>query len=206
MLLTTLSFPMLALAAVFLGEGDAGGLEGVKTPAKGRVEIQGRASNVSSVGLGLRYKKVVFVKAKVYVGQLFLSEPSTFKKTKAEALGSLAQSKVAVMQMHFLRNVDAPTVQEAFRDSFKENKIALEQEAIQKFLTAVKAGGPAVEGKALTVIGEKIGARELVTYEGTDGKPVTIEGGEGFRKEIFALWLGEPTDSGVENLQEGLLK
>jgi hypothetical protein len=201
-----LLWPLLSLAAVISGEGDGGTLEGVKVPAKARVEIQGRVSTVSSVGVGLRFKKVVFVKAKVYVGQLFLSEPEALKKSRKEALDSLNGVKVAAMQMHFLRNVDAPTVQEAFRESFKENKISLDQEPIQKFLTAVKAGGGAQEGKTLTVIGEKVGARELVTYEGTDGKPVTIEGGGGFRREVFALWLGEPTDSGVENLQEGLLK
>jgi hypothetical protein len=205
-LLTSLILPVLSLAALLNGEGDGGALEGVKVPAKARVEVQGRVSNLSSVGVGLRFKKVVFVKAKVYVGQLFLSEPAVLKKNRKEALESLSGAKVAAMQLHFLRDVDAPTVEAAFRDSFKENKISLDQEPIQKFLAAVKAGGGAKEGKTLTVVGEKLGARELVTYEGTDGNPVTVEGPAGFRKEIFALWLGEPTDGGVENLQEGLLK
>lgn len=204
--LAALLLPVLSLAALLTGEGERSTLEGVKLPAKARVEVQGRAASLTAVGAGLRYKKVVFVKAKVYVGQLLLSEPAVFKKSHDEALASIAGAKVAALQMHFLRNVDAPTVENAFRESFKENKISLDQEAIQKFLAAVKAGGGAQEGKTLTVVGEKMGAKELVTYEGTNGNSVTIEGGEGFRREIFALWLGKPTDSGVENLQEGILK
>lgn len=45
-----------------------------------------------------------------------------------------------------------------------------------------------------------------MSYEGTNGQIVTIEGPIGFRRQILSLWLGKPTDSGVENLQEGLLK
>lgn len=201
-----LLFPLFSLATMLSGEGSAGTLEGVNLPAKARLEVQGRSTSVTSVGYGLRFKKVVVVKAKVYVGQLLLSEPNSFVREHAKALDSLQSAKAVVMQMHFLRDVEGKTLEEAFRDSFKENKVSLEGEPIQKFLAAVKAGGPAKEGKALIVAGEKVGGKELVTYEGSDGKPITIEGGEGFRRQIFSLWLGEPTDSGVENLQEGLLK
>ena len=205
-LFASLLFPLLGVAAMISGEGSAGSMEDVSLPAKVRLEVQGRSTSLSSVGFGLRFKKVVLVKAKVYVGQLFLSEPNSFVRDRAKALDSLQSAKAVVMQMHFLRDVEGKTLEEAFRDSLKENKVSIDQEPIQKFLAAVKAGGPAKEGKALVVAGEKVGGKELVTYEGSDGKPITIEGGEGFRRQVFSLWLGEPTDSGVENLQEGLLK
>jgi hypothetical protein len=205
-MISSLLFPLFSLAALLNSQGPTHNFEGIALPAKADLEVQGRKIALEAAGEGLRFKKVVLIKARVYVGQLFVSDAAVFSREKEKALESLAPMKAVAMQMTFLRNVDANTVQEAFRESFKENKISMDEAPIQKFLAAVKAGGEATENKTLTIASEVVGGKEFVTYEGTNKNPITIEGPGGFRRQIFSLWLGKPTDSGVEHLQEGILK
>jgi hypothetical protein len=126
-------------------------------------------------------------------------------RTSEGALASLDKSNALAMQLNFLRDVDAKDVQGAFQDALKENGVNVEDAAVKKFLEAVKAGGGAKEGKTLVVAAERKGGKEIVTYEDSAGKAEAIEGGPGFIRQIFSLWLGKATDSGVENLQAGIL-
>lgn len=196
-----LLFPLLASAAILEVAPSEKVLEGVKLAKSAK--FQGKT--LEQVGAGLRFKKVVFVKAKVYVGELFLDKPADFVRTTEGALASLDKSTILAMQLNFLRDVDAKDVQGAFQDALKENGVNVEDAAVKKFLEAVKAGGGAKEGKTLVVAAERKGGKEIVTYEDSAGKAEAIEGGPGFIRQIFSLWLGKATDSGVENLQEGIL-
>lgn len=204
--ITCLSFLLTFTAQAALLEPSTSDktLEGVKLAEKADVLVGKKKQGLTMVGAGLRYKKVVFVKAKVYVGQLFVSNPAKFERTEAGALDSLSHSNTIAMQMTFLRDVDAKTVQEAFSGALKENEVK-ETGAVAKFLDAVKAGGGAKDGKALVVMGVRSPAGETVTYEDADGKVVTINGGAGFIRDVFSLWLGKPADSGVENLKKEIL-
>lgn len=201
--ITVLSFsffllPLVSLAALLDTAEERGVLEGVKLYGKANLG----KTLLQSVGAGLRYKKVVFVKANVYVGELFVSQPSEFKS--GSMLDSLDGMNAVAMQMTFLRNVDGPTLASAFSDAFEENGVDVKAGAARDFLAAVKAGGPAAEGKGLVVAGSRAGEEETVSYENAQGKVVKITGPRGFRRQVLSLWLGKPVDSGVENLQEGI--
>jgi hypothetical protein len=196
-----LLFPLISPAAILETQPGDKALEGVKLAKSAK--FSGKA--LEQVGAGLRFKKVVFVKAKVYVGELFLDKPADFVRTSEGALASLDKSNALAMQLNFLRDVDAKDVQGAFQDALKENGVNVEDAAVKKFLEAVKAGGGAKEGKTLVVAAERKGGKEIVTYEDSAGKAEAIEGGPGFIRQIFSLWLGKATDSGVENLQAGIL-
>lgn len=197
----SLLFPLISSAATLETQPGDKALEGVKLAKSAK--FSGKA--LEAVGAGFRFKKVVFVKAKVYVGELFLDKPADFVRTTEGALASLDKSSALAMQLTFLRNVEAKDVQGAFQDALKENGVNVEEPAMKKFLEAVKAGGGAMDGKTLVVAAERKGGKEIVTYEDSAGKAEAIEGGAGFIRQIFSLWLGKPTDSGVENLQEGIL-
>lgn len=193
--------PLLAPAAILETTVGDKALEGVKLAKSAK--FHGKA--LEPVGAGLRFKKVAFIKAKVYVGELFLDKPADFVRTTDGALASLDKSSASAMQLTFLRDVDAEDVQGAFEDALKENGVNVEDAAMKKFLGAVKAAGGAKDGKTLVVAAERKGGKEFVTYEDSAGKAETIEGGPGFIRQVFSLWLGKATDSGVENLQQGLL-
>ncbi|MBC7371575.1 MAG: chalcone isomerase family protein [Bdellovibrionaceae bacterium] len=160
-----------------------------------------------SVGAGLRTKKVVFVNVKVYIGQLFVANIGAFRKNISEALKSSADAAPIAIQLHFLRDVDAEKVQSSFKDALESNKVDLKKTEIEKFLSAVKTSGAAKEGKSLTILGSKAkDGTETIVYEDVNGKATTVGGPAGFIQEIFAIWLGTPSDDGVAKLKAEILK
>lgn len=187
----------------------------VLTSVPGTAEVEGvkiasaaKASGVSLalVGAGLRYKKVAFIKAKVYVGEFFADAPEKIVKTADGALASLSAQKMVAIRMTFVRDVDGEKVSNGFREALEENKVKLDGPAVKQFLDAVGSGGAAKNKAALTVVGEKRpGGKEAVSYESATGKLVTVEGEPGFVHDIFSIWLGKIDDSGLENLKEEIL-
>lgn len=171
------------------------------------VNLEGESLALTSVGTGLRAKKVVFLNVKVYVGQLFLSSPDLFKRSEAEALGSLKEQKVVAIQLHFLRDVDSESVQKSFKEALSANKIDLNDKSIQQFLDFVAKGGEAKDGKSLTILGAHLkDGSESIFYESNNGTASEVKGSAGFIEKIFAIWLGNPVDDGVANLKKSILK
>ncbi|XGC82306.1 chalcone isomerase family protein [Bdellovibrio bacteriovorus] len=197
----------VSMAALLTPSGAGPKVEGISLPATVSATTEGQTSSLSSVGAGLRSKKVVFVNVKVYVGQLFVSNPESFKKSDAEALTSLKSQKAAAIQLHFLRNVEADKVQQSFAEAFKANKVNTDDAGVKQFLTAVTQGGEAKEGKALTILGTKLADNtEVISYESTAGTVSEIKGGAGLIEKVFSIWLGKPSDDGVADLKKSILK
>lgn len=173
--------------------------------ATGATTAQG--TKLTFVGAGLRAKKILLINVKVYIAQLFVADVSKLKKSEAEALSSLTAAQPVAMQLHFLRDVDAGKVQGAFREAMEANKIDLKKPEVQKFLEAVKNGGEAKEGKTLTLLGIKNpDGTETVTYEDANGKVASVSGAAGVLRDVFSIWLGQPSDDGVARLKASLLK
>lgn len=202
--LTSLTLTSVSQAEILKTQAGKDAVEGV-TVATSATTAQG--AKLSFVGAGLRAKKVVMVNVNVYVAQLFVADMSKFKKTEAEVLNSVTSAQPVALQMHFLRDVDAEKVQSSFKEALESNKIDLNKPEIQKFLEAVSKGGEAKKGRNLTLVGMKnADGAESVTYEDANMKAVTVDGPAGFIKEVFSIWLGNPSDSGVARLKASLLK
>jgi len=201
---TKLKFAALMTTLIFTSMGSQAQttLEGVNLSTAGLTKD---GQKLSFVNAGLRSKKVVFVNVKVYVGEFLVGDTAKFKKT--EALKSITEASPALIQLHFLRDVDAEKVQSSFKEALEANKVDLKKPEILKFLDAVKTGGEAKKGKMLSILGVKKGdGSEVITYEDSNSKATTVSGGAGFIQEIFSIWLGTPSDDGVAKLKENLLK
>ncbi|WII70825.1 chalcone isomerase family protein [Bdellovibrio sp. 22V] len=205
--LFTLLLSLNASAALLTTEGKGEKVEGLTLATSATANVENESLKLTSVGAGLRAKKVVFVNVKVYVGQLFVSTPESFKKADAEALGSLKDQKAVAVQLHFLRDVDADNVQKSFKEALKANKIDTEDASVKQFLDSVAKGGEAKEGKALTIVGARLkDGVEAVLYETTTGNLSEIKGSTGLIEKIFSIWLGKPADEGVAQLKKSMLK
>ena len=118
------------------------------------------------IGAGLRAKRILIANVKVYVAQLFSSDAAQFVRTEKGALDSLRDSRTTVMSLTFLRNVDAPTVQQSFKEALTKNAVNLTEPAMAAFLQAVVQGGDAVSGKTLVFAFQKnADGSETATYE-----------------------------------------
>ena len=194
-------------AALLTPEGQGQKVEQITLSTAATVNIGGENLKLTSVGGGLRAKKVVFVNVKVYVGQLYVSSPEKFVKNDAGALASLKDQKAVAVQLHFLRNVDAENVQKSFKEALAVNSVNVEDASVHEFLSAVVKGGEAKEGKSLTVLGAKLSdGSESISYETTSGQVTVVKGSAGFVEKVFSIWLGKPADDGVAQLKKSILK
>ncbi|NUM88118.1 MAG: chalcone isomerase family protein [Bdellovibrionales bacterium] len=181
-------------------------LEGVMISKGGTAKVENPIA-LTTVGAGIRKKKVAVIRLNVYVAELLVSDGAKYVRTNEGALSSLDNMQAVAFQMTFLRTVDAEKVQSSFRDGLDENDEALARRAdVAQFLEAVKNGGEAVEKGTLRIVAERQGEKEIVVYENTKGEAVKIVGAGGFIRALMSIWLGAPADGGLEDLKENLIK
>jgi hypothetical protein len=181
-------------------------LEGVKVAESVKAQIGTQIYNLGLVGAGLRYKKVAFFKAKVYVGEFFAVSPAKIVKSAEGALASLGAEKVVALRLTFVRDVGGEKVSGGFREALEENKVNLDAPSVKQFLDAVTSGGAVKYHQALTVVGEKVErGKEAISYESAAGRVFRIQGESGFVRDIFSIWLGKINDSGLQNFKDEIL-
>ncbi|MBS1971251.1 MAG: chalcone isomerase family protein [Bdellovibrionales bacterium] len=180
---------------------------GVTISTGGTATIDGKDFQLTTVGSGLRSKKVLVANVKVYVAQLLVSNPNSFVRKDADALKSLEDSQTVAMQLSFLRSVEADKVKVSFRDAFDANNVDINNPAIKQLLAAVEKGGDATANGTLTFVANKHSdGTETLIYEDTAGKQVTVKGDKGLTHDVFSMWLGNPADDGIAALKKSLLQ
>lgn len=181
-------------------------ISGVKLSKAASLKVDQYNVNLTQVGAGLRNKKVLVANVKVYATELFVSEAHVVVKTDKDLLESVSKAKTAVVQLTFLRAVEADKVQVSFRDALAANKVDINSAEVQKLFGYVIAGGEAKDGKTMTFVTNKnADGTETLYYEDTNGKVSTVVG-QDLTKKIFSMWLGIPADDGLKTLKAELLK
>ncbi len=167
--------------------------------------FQGSTTKLSLLGAGLRSKTVLFVDTKVYVLELFSTEPQNFSRNQ-DALKSLSNAKAVALRMTFVRNVDATTVANSYKEALVANQVSLKDPAVAGFLANVQKGGDAVQGKSLVILMylDANGGTSLF-YEDTQGQQYSLSGDRALQAKILSIWLGQPADSGLKTLKNSLL-
>ncbi|MDD4974352.1 MAG: chalcone isomerase family protein [Bacteriovorax sp.] len=205
--LSLLLVTQMASAGVLTIEKGNRSIEGVNVGKSADLVTINETQKLDFIGAGLRTKKVLVANVKVYVAQIFLDNAGKFVRTNAGAVKSLADMKAGAIHLTFLRGVDAATVQVSFRDALDANDIDLHNKGIVAFLSAVKEGADAKDGKSMNISLQK-DSKGVVTvvYENTAGVEKTITGDDVLFKGILSIWLGEPADSGLVTLRATILK
>ena len=115
-------------------------------------------------------------------------------------------AKTAVVQLTFLRDVEADKVQVSFRDALVANNIDINSAEVTKLFSFMVAGGEAKNGKTMTFVTNKNpDGTETLYFEDTNGTVNSVVGKD-LTKNIFSMWLGVPADDGLKKLKEELLK
>ncbi len=181
-------------------------LEEVKLLGSFKGSVEGSNLNLTAVGSALRVKKVLFVKAKVYVGELFFSEPEKFKRSKEEALGSIQNSESVALRLSFLRDVDAKSFRNAFIDGWKENGISEKDPWVTNFLQKISLLGELKKGTQLLLVAAKTKKGEVIFVDNQQGYTLLLPSKSADRATLFSLWLGKASDSGIADFQKELIK
>ena len=202
-LMTTVS--IISQAGVLKDGSTVQTKEGVKIPQTTTLTLDGKETTLSLVGSGVRKKSLLAIK--VYLAEVFADKADSFVRKHDKALDSINDSQTVAVRTVFLRDVDAETIMNAFKDGFGVNKIDTKNDQpIKLFLQAVAKGGDGVEGKALTFVMTKNedGSEKLV-YEDSKGKAVTIAGEAGLTKKVMSLWLGKTVDGKAQDMQDEII-
>ncbi|MCO5142274.1 MAG: chalcone isomerase family protein [Oligoflexia bacterium] len=200
-----LMIPTFGFSATLTMQPSGKEIEKVAIAKTAVTSIDGRSANLSLAGAGIR-KKTLF-NVKVYVAQLLVDQIDKYTRNEDQALDSTNQMGSVAVHLTFLRNVGAEDVMNAYLDSLDANDVDTKSEEVKAFLNAVKKGGDAPEGKSMAIVGERLAnGSELVTYESPTGAVTTIQGKAGFVRSILSIWLGEMTDSHLEDLKKDLVK
>lgn len=157
---------------------------GKSFPASLTFSSGGKDYSLSLTGVTVR-KKLVF---KVYGMGHYMQDPP---QNSGEATFNeiLKDGKAKQITMIFVRDVDAPTIQKAYRDGFKENATAAELAALQplidRFLTAFNAG---VKENETFILRWLPGGTIVPVVQGEEKQSVTDQT---FARTLWSIWFGE---------------
>lgn len=183
-------------------------LEGVALAKSLTMEVEGKKESLKRVAAGIRKKQIAFIWPKVYIGQVFISEASEFKKdTIAIAFRSVEAAPVAALSMTFLRDVDNEKIMAGFKDALEENKFFEDKDPVAKeLLGMVKKSGGVKDGQTIWIGLKKNGdGNQTLLFVNGEGFLQKALVGIGASNRIFSMWFGKPADSGIKDLQQQLL-
>jgi hypothetical protein len=156
---------------------------GKSFPATLTFSSGGKDYSLGLTGVTVR-KKVVF---KVYGMGHYMQDPP---RNSGEATFNeiLKDGKAKQITMIFVRDVDAPTIQKAYRDGFKENATAAELAAFQplldKFLAAFNAG---VKENDTFILRWLPGGTIVPVVQGEEKQSITDQN---FARVLWSIWFG----------------
>lgn len=154
------------------------------------------------LGTAIRKKKVIFVDVNVYRANLFGSSALFVRNAAGNvALDSLQAMPIRVLQLKFLRGVNADDIWKSFEAALKKNSVK-ESPMLTKFKEAIKQGGNVKEGDSVTLTVNK----EKGTLICEQGKTrVEIPGNDQFFREVFSIWFGQPADAGLGTMRNAII-
>ncbi len=167
-----------------------------------KVTLGANSTSIKRVGSGLRYKKIAFITANVYVGQLF-SNGKVDQTSLSTLKDSVIKNLPAVMTLTFLRDVGADKLSNGFKETLSENGVKIDQAPYSAFLEAVKTAGEMKEGESYQLL------------FGSNSFSFSAHGNEFYHLEnasnevlgsFMMIWFGKAPDSGLESFQKDLLK
>ncbi len=201
--LVALTLAPNAFAGVLTLEDSATKVNGVTISKGGKMEVEGRVTNIVTVGAGVRSKLGGLVK--VYVGELLVNDKNKYACSEAKSLESLKDLSAIAVRLNLVRDITGDDMEKAFNDGFENNDVTVNAE-IEKFVASVKNGGKISNGSKVVITGEKLAdGSEVVTYENA-GKAVSTKGSAGLVRSIFALWLGNTgSDGGLKSVRDNFV-
>lgn len=165
-------------------------VEGIELPGEVTVGSQKLLLN----GAGLRVKRKFGLNFKVYIGGLYLASKSQ------DAKAIINSSDVKILELVFLRSIDAATLREAWSEGFEKN--------CQPNCDQARAGFDHFNGLMVDV---QQNSRLKLTFAASD-VTVDIKGktsasgkisGEAVRKALLSIFIGEQPPT--EDLKKALL-
>lgn len=182
----------------------------VSVAAGATANVDGKALDLTTLGAGLRSKKVLFMNVKVYVGQLMTDNVGAVDlKNPNAVLANLGNNNASAFTMTFVRSVTSDQLTVAFRDGFNANNVDMNAAPIKDLLAAVTAAGDVSTNDTLTfLVIKNADGSEDVLMENQKGVVTKISGAgdKTLSVKVLSLWIGNGADAGVTDLKNQILR
>lgn len=180
-------------------------LDNVAVSKSGTTSVDRREAQLTTVGAGIRWKKVGPAKPKVYVIELLVDDASKFVADYEKIQESVNSMNTVALKMTFRRNVEAGSIAQSFKDALVNNKVDTEQPEYKALYEALSGGSDFKKDSSFSVVLEKGEKADLVTYQNGSDDPVSIEGTRGFFENFLSIWLGNTKeDPGLDSTKKQL--
>jgi hypothetical protein len=151
-------------------------------------------ANLALNGVGVRIKRKLGIGFRVYVGALYLAG-----KTSDEKL-ILTSAEPKILELTFLRSVDADTLRDAWKEGFEKNCGSVCEKAKPNLKSFNDLMIPVKEGSRITMVFTDDGVN--VTATGKETKSAMIPGQE-FKTALLSIFIGP--NPPTPELKKGLL-
>ncbi len=183
--------------------------QGVNVSIGATAKVGETNSELTTVGSGLRKKKVVLIPIKVYIAQLMVSDQTRYVKTAGGALASIDNQPTVAMYLKFLRDVPAGNIKESFQASLDANNVPATDPDIVKFMSLVDQVGAAETNGSLTILMSKAAdGSETLNLEMKNQAAVekSMTGAKGLSHKLMSIWLGAPADDYLAELKAEMMQ
>jgi|GEM_PF-1644837 len=196
-----------AVTGIELGAASKHDIKDVKLLENVKLDVGGKPLALMRVTSGLRQKKVALFWFSVYVNQVFTNSKADFSSLD-QFRKSLMNGLPVVVTMTFVRDIPIDKIVDGYREVFEENGVDPKAPVYAEFLNAIQKSGDVKDRQTYSFAFTRDSAgknrfsfwtNQHEFYSLNDVKTADLE-------NFFSMWYAKPSDSGLEQLQEQILK
>jgi hypothetical protein len=161
---------------------------------------------MTTIGTGLRKKKIMFVTFSVYSARFLVatSDAPKFERTSVDALGSLDGISAAAMYLTFERSVSAQQLSDSLSAAMNVNGYSVNGNPdLLALAKTISATGSIPSGSVCVLAALRVDSvTDLVVYQAPSGTIASIRGRTGLKRALMSAWFGKPADGGLRALRD----
>jgi hypothetical protein len=164
---------------------------------------------MTTIGGGLRKKKVLFANVRVYVAQFLVStsDVGKFVRDSNGTLDSTDSLAAVAMYLSFRRTVSSRQLTESLEAAMAVNGYNVSDSPDLQALSKVMLAADTIKaGSVGVLVAVHVDAtHDLVLYQSPSGAISSIRGQAGLKRALMSAWFGRPADSGLRALRDEIL-
>ena len=180
------------------------------TPGGGVLNLPaGPPIAMTTIGGGLRKKKVLFAAFRIYAARFLVSagDAAKFERTPGRALDSLDQVPAVAMHLTFERSVSPQQLSDSLNAAMTANGYDVKGDAdLRALARAIGSTGEIPSGSVCILAAVRVDPdTDLVVYQSPSGTISSVRGRSGFKHALMSAWFGKPADAGLRALRDDIL-
>ena len=180
------------------------------SPGGGVLNVPGGPTiPMTTIGGGVRKKKILLVTFRVYTARFFVSaaDADKFERTPAHALESLDSIPAVALHLTFERSVSPQQLVDSLNAAMSANGYDVRRDTdLQALSKTIRSSDAIPSGSAAILAAIRVDADiDLVAYQSPSGAIATVRGRSGLKRALMSAWFGKPADRGLRGLRDEIL-